>query len=508
MIFELERNSHLPLYAQIVLRVREMITSGALKVGDRLPASRDLARTLGVNRNTVTYAYEELEADALVTSQVGRGTYISGVPVKSVKAAPPAKREIDVYPWDSDFAHLRRDPWLGGMLRFKHFAGNTISFAYSLPQADLVPMDKFRAAIDRAARREGTAVMIEMGDSQGYAPLREYLATQMALSGIKASADEILITNGCQQALSLLQSALIQPGDAVAIENPTYSGALSVFCRGGQKFVPIPMDDRGISLDLLEEAFSRHAPKLLYTIPTFQNPTGVTTSLADRHQLLDLSVKYRVPIIEDDIYSELRYDGPAVPPLKALDEHGIVIHVSSFSKIGFAGLRVGWILGPRALIQQLALVKQKLDLHTATLTQAAIYEFSRHGLLARHVKRARKAYRERRDAMIEALERHFPEEASWNRPEGGMALWVRLPEGFDTDQLLVQAYEKGVLFSPASHFYAGAPRQNMLRLSFTTNTPEAIDAGIRTLGGLVKRELAGLRKRPAQEASRGFKALV
>src|SRR5262249_10304649 len=357
-----------------------MITSGALKMGDRLPASRDLAKTLGVNRNTVAYAYEELEADALVTSQVGRGTYISGMPEISSRSAPPVKREITPYPWEADFAHVSRDPWLGGMLRFKHQAGNTISFAYSLPQPDLLPIEKFRAAIDRAARREGRGIVEEMGDGLGYAPLREYLATQVALSGIKVSPDEILITNGCQQALSLLHSALVQPGDAVAVENPTYSGALSVFCRGGQKFVPIPMEENGINLDMVEEAFSRHAPKLLYTIPTFQNPTGVTTSLVQRRQLVELSGKYRVPVIEDDIYSELRYDGASVPPLKALDEHGIVIQISSFSKIGFPGLRVGWIIGPGVLIQQLALVKQKLDLHTATLTQAAIYEFSRHGL--------------------------------------------------------------------------------------------------------------------------------
>src|SRR5262249_40810197 len=434
--------------------------------------------------------------------------YISGMPKISARSAPPVKREITPYPWDADFAHVRRDPWLGGMLRFKHLAGNTISFAYSLPQPDLLPIEKFRAAIDRAARREGRGIVEEMGDGLGYAPLREYLATQVALSGIKVSPDEILITNGCQQALSLLHSALVQPGDAVAVENPTYSGALSVFCRGGQRFVPIPLGDKGINLDMVEEAFSSHAPRLLYTIPTFQNPTGVTTRLADRRQLLDLSVKSRVPIIEDDIYSELRYDGPAVPPLKALDEHGIVIHISSFSKIGFPGLRVGWIMGARALIQQLALVKQKVDLHTATLTQAAIYEFSRHGLLARHMKRARKAYKERREAMMGALERHFPEEASWNRPDGGMALWVKLPDGLDTDQLLVQSCEKGVLFSPASHFYAGAPRQNMLRLSFTTTAPEGIDAGIRTLGSIIKRELTGLRRRPIQEAAQGFKALV
>src|SRR5262249_5579471 len=204
----------------------------------------------------------------------------------------PEKREVARSPWKADFAHLRQAPWLGGMLRFKHSAGNTISFAYSLPQAELLPIEKFRAAIDRAARREGRG-LIEMGDSLGYAPLREYLATQLGLSGIKAAPDEILITNGCQQAISLLRSALVQPGDTVAIENPTYSGALSVFCRGGQRFAPIPMDDKGIDLDMVEEAFSRQAPKLLYTIPTFQNPTGITTSLAARRRLVDLAVKYR-----------------------------------------------------------------------------------------------------------------------------------------------------------------------------------------------------------------------
>src|SRR5262249_1862304 len=197
----------------------------------------------------------------------------------------------------------------------------------------------------------------------------------------------------------------------------------------------------------------------------------------------------RVAIAEEDIYRELRSDGPALPPLKALDEHGLVIYISSFSKVGFPGLRVGWIAAPKIVIDHLNRVKQRSDLHASLLAQAAIHEFARHGLLSRHVKRVKKAYVQRRDAMLESLDRHFPEEAKWTRPEGGMSVWVRLPQSLSSRQLLLQSIEEGVTFISGDHFYASSPQQNMMRLSFTMSGAQSIEEGVKRIGNLMKSRL-------------------
>ena len=507
MIFELKRDSHLPLYAQITAQVRGMIGRGALRLGDRLPANRELARTLGVNRTTVATAYAELTAEGLISSHVGRGTFVTARPeaAGAGREAAPASP----MPWTALLADQPMDRWLSGMLdaRQAREGRETISFAYGLPHADLFPLDDFRHAVDRVLRREGRA-LLGQGMSGGYAPLQQYLASQMALAGIAVKPDEILITNGCQQSLDLVRQILVRPGDEVAIENPTYPGAISVFCRTGAKFVSVPVTARGLDLDVLEDLFARSRPKLVYHVPSFHNPTGVTLGLEARRRLIDLAVKYRVPILEDDIYSELQYDGPALPSLKALDEHGLVIYVNSFSKMGFPGLRVGWVTAPRIVIDHLNAAKQRSDLHTNLLAQAALYEFARRGLLLRHINRAKKAYAERRDVMLAALERHFPAEAEWNRPEGGMAIWVQLPEPLDAGQILLQAADQGIAFSPGEHFYCCAPQPDRLRLCFTTVGPAAIEEGVRRLGAVVKARLLSLRRARAVGRAVSGRALV
>jgi 2-aminoadipate transaminase len=224
--------------------------------------------------------------------------------------------------------------------------------------------------------------------------------------------------------------------------------------------------------------------------------------------LIELAIKYRVPIVEDDIYRELHYEGPVIASLKALDKYGVVISVNSFSKIGFPGLRVGWVSAPAVVIEQMNIAKQNCDLHASLLTQAAIYEFSRHGLLAKHVKRVKKAYARRRDAMLAALEDYFPSEARWNRPQGGMAVWVRLPEGLRTSEVLVHAVERGVAFSPGEHFYSGQPQQNMLRLCFTIASPEMIEEAVKRLGAVIKERLVSQRRRRSVRKAEGLRALV
>src|SRR5574341_1085237 len=491
VIIELDRESHIPLYAQIATQVREMISRGALKLSDRLPANRELAESLGVNRSTVTTAYDELTADGLINSQVGRGTFVSAVP-----AAKPALADERVLaspmPWSALLPGERRNQWMGG-----HDSGQSgkemISLAYALPAAELFPLDDFRRSVDRVLRKEGRA-LLQLGASNGYSPLQQYLAAQMALSGIHVGPDEILITNGCQQSLDLIHRILVRPGDEVAIENPTYPGAISVFCGSQTKYVTIPVAERGLDLDVLEDILAQRRPRLIYTVPSFHNPTGVTMDLASRRRLVELAAKYRVPIIEDDIYRELRYDGAALPPLKALDRYGLVIYINSFSKVGFPGLRVGWIAAPRIVIDHLNAAKQRCDMHASLMAQAAICDFSRHGLLAKHVNRTKKAYAQRRDAMLQSLERYFPEEASWNKPEGGMAIWVKLPEALNASQISIQASEQGVTFSAGEYFYACTPQFATMRLAFTMADPAQIEEAIKRLGTIIKTRLVNLKK--------------
>jgi GntR family transcriptional regulator/MocR family aminotransferase len=504
MLLALQRDSHTPLYTQIVAEVRRMISSGALSIGDRLPASRELARTLGVNRNTVTTAYAELAADGLITSRVGSGTYISRVPApvsRIREQAPPSPMS-----WESLLSVQSRDNWLQEMSSYDA-RRDVISLALALPSADLFPLDDFRRSVDRVLRRQGR-VLLQLGTTSGYAPLQEYIASQLALSGVKVSPDEVLITNGCQQSLDLIRQILVEPGEEVALENPTYPGALSVFCGASSKYFSVPVGEKGIDLNVLEDVLSPRRAKLIYVVPSFQNPTGVTMNLESRRRLIGIAEQYRVPIVEDDIYRELRYDGPDVPSLKALDEHGLVIYISSFSKVGFPGLRVGWIAAPRIVIDHLNSVKQRSDLHASLLAQAAIHEFAKRGLLAKHIKRVKKAYAQRRDAMVESLEKHFPDEARWNRPEGGMSVWVRLPDTLNSNQLLLQAVENGVTFISGDHFYASSPQQNMMRLSFTMAGPQAIEEAVKRLGSLMKSQLVKMKKQRAKGRTDGLRALV
>jgi 2-aminoadipate transaminase len=505
VLIELKRDSHVPLYDQIAGQVRGMITGGTLKIGDRLPANRELARILGVNRTTVTTAYAELMADGLINSHVGRGTFICALPAAERPAPGKERPRPSPIQWGALLTDQGRDTWLSGLPPSP--GKGFISLAYSLPASDVFPLDEFRRAVDRVIRKEGR-VLLESGATGGYDPLQEYVAAQMASSGARVGPEQILITNGCQQSLNLICQVLVGPGDEVAVENPTYPGALSVFCGNNSRHISVPVGPRGIDLDVLESVLSQRRPKLIYTIPSFQNPTGATMDMAARRRLLELAVKHRIPIIEDDIYRELRYDGPSLPSLKALDDCGLVIYVNSFSKIGFPGVRVGWIAADKSLIAHLSAAKRRSDLHTSVLAQAAIYEFSRRGLIAKHIKRLKKVHAERRDAMLAALEKYFPDESTWTRPEGGMAIWVAMPEAMDANQVLRESIEKGVVFSPGEHFYSNLAPANMARLSFSTATPAAIEEAVKRLGAILKARLVSLKKQRTGRPAEAFRALV
>ncbi len=508
MDLHLDAKSHTPLYEQLAAQLRALIAANQLQAGDRLPAGRELAKQLRIHRTTVSNAYAALEGDGLIGSHVGRGTFVTGKPPEGPPMKPILDGALPPLFWEALFVE---EPHIERLYEFHQLQSrsDSISFAFALPAPDLFPLDDIRRAVDRVLRREGSSLM-QLGERLGYEPLRKHLADQMRAAGALRENDEILITNGCQQSLDLIHRSLVGSGDAAAIENPTYPGALSVFLRRDSRTIGIPVTERGLDTAALEEVLSHHRVKLIYTVPNFHNPTGVTLQVTERRKLIQLARRYRVPILEDDIYGDLHFEGPVLPPLKALDQDGLVIYASSISKMGFPGLRIGWVVAPRVLVERLSVRKQACDLHANLLAQATIYELAKLGQLAKHLKHVRKIYAERRDAMLVALERHFPREARWRKPNGGMAIWVELPGEIDASTLLEASMDTGVIFSPGSHFYIGSPRLDTMRLTFTTTDVGEIREGIKRLGVTLKRLMKSQRARSVglQPVSRRRAALV
>jgi 2-aminoadipate transaminase len=375
-----------------------------------------------------------------------------------------------------------------------------ISFAGGLPAPEMFPVAEMRAAAERVLAEQGAAAL-QYGPTEGYRPLREMLARHMRRYGIEVPPSNVLVTTGSQQALDLIGKLLINPGDRVLTEQPTYLGAVQAFTAYQAEFVTVPTDDDGLRIDLLEEAL-RVGPKFLYVLPNFQNPSGVTLSLERRRRLVELAHQYGIPIVEDDPYGQLRYEGEHLPSLVKLDaeyRHGApdgdgytgnVLYLGTLSKTLAPGLRVGWIVAPREEIERLVQMKQGADLHTSTLAQALAYETAHGGFLDRHVRRIRVVYGERRDAMLGALERHFPPGVHWTHPRGGLFLWVRLPAGRDAAELLRRALERKVAFVPGAPFFPAGGGEETLRLNFSYCAPPVIEEGIRRLGLVVKEFLA------------------
>ena len=486
MLIALDTSLNKPLYIQIRDQIRERILGGALGIGERLEPSRELAKRLGIHRTTVSNAYADLEAEGLIEGTVGRGTFVSTYAASLRQPVPRRRASTDFY-WDSLFAPDQEDDSLGRLMA-SALDPNVISLAATHASSELSPMDLVRRATEAVLRREG-ARLLEYGATDGYPPLKQYLQARLRRDGIAIESDELLITNGCQQSLDLVRRILVGPGDAVACENPTYPGLWHVFDLPGVRLIGIPIGAEGMDLDSLESVLEQNKLKLILTNPNFQNPTGRSMPLAARKRLLELAARFQVPIAEDDIYGSLRYYGRELPPLKALDTAGLVIHLNSFSKIGFPGFRVGWIAASRRVIDHLRTAKQRADLHTNLLGQAVLEEFGRRGWLDKLLRKTRKVYEHKLAVLRRAIEETFPPEARVNFPEGGMAVWVELPAGLDAGELLGKARDRKVMFAPARFFYFQNPQHNAFRLCFTTVSDEQLDRSVRILGELLKSEI-------------------
>jgi GntR family transcriptional regulator/MocR family aminotransferase len=324
---------------------------------------------------------------------------------------------------------------------------------------------------------------VEYGEIAGYRPLRATLAQVLASQGIQTGPGNILITAGSQQALSLVASLILPPGSGVVVERPTYAGALDVFRSRGLHIYTVGLDEDGMDVDELEDILARHKPGLIYTIPNFHNPTGACLSGQRRRQLISLAGRHDVPILEDDYVGDIRYEGRAQPTLKSLDSDGRVIYMSTFSKMLIPGLRVGFVVADGPVYAHLLRSKRCHDLATCNLIQRALKDYVSVGRYGAHLQRSCTLYRRRRDAMHEALERHLPPGCSWVRPKGGLFVWLRLPDGVKSSELLPRACERGVVFAPGGNFHLDPSQgEGFMRLNFASNTEEVIREGIRRLG--------------------------
>ena len=367
---------------------------------------------------------------------------------------------------------------------------DVLSFAGGLPAPELFPVEAIAEAHAEVLARDGRAAL-QYSTTEGYGPLREWVAARLARRGVRVGADQVLITSGSQQGIDLVARVLLDPGDTVAVENPSYLAALQTFSGCEATFLPVASDDEGLDVAALERAVAAdRAPRLIYVVPEFSNPKGTTLSLERRLRLVRLARAHRIPILEDDPYGELRFRGEAPPPLAALDDAGLVVHLGTFSKTLAPGMRLGWLVGPRELVRAVTIAKQAADLHTATLAQRAAAALLTRFDYDAHLVRLRRIYGERCQAMLGALATYLPPGTRWTRPDGGLFVWAELPAGLDADEIFAHALREKVAFVPGSAFYAEAPRREMMRLNFSNRPPELIDEGMARLGRVVRQRMA------------------
>lgn len=458
-----------PIYRQLARHFRLQIESGRMAPGDRLPPTRNLARRLGVGRISVVNAYAQLQADGLIAAHPGRGTFVVGgrpsAPSGGSGWRLPAALNLSM----REMVRLARQP-------------GVIAFSGGTPPEEFLPVEPLRSAINAVLDRDGAAA-VAYEEAEGYPPLRAGVAEYVLSLGIHCQPDDVLITGGAQQALDLVVQAVLGEGDRLVTGNPTYLGMLDI--AHVRRVVPIgvPVDADGVRLDALEMAVREHHPGLIYVAPTYHNPTGAVMPLHRRRQLLALAKRYGVPVLEDAVYHEMGYREPPPLPLKALDEEGLVLHASGFSKILLPGTRIGYLIAGGPLRDRLAHVKQAADICTPGLNQRAMHVYLASGALIGHLSRVRAELRARCEAACQAAARHLPPGSQWVEPRGGLYLWVRLPDdGPTAAELYVTAIQHGVAYAIGTLFHTDGGGSRHIRLNFASHPPARIEEGFRRLG--------------------------
>lgn len=499
---KLERTSGTPLYQQICQSLRDAIVAGELAEGTRLPTERALARELGVNRTTVMNAYNELASEGLIEGHVGRGTLVR----RSYRRMEDPFYEEEAPAWlfglaSNEEVALGADAHVLSEITSIGERREIISLATAEPGLDLLPTALLQKVIAESLS-EGRQNALGYCPVEGLQSLRRAIAMRMHRRGVAVDLQHVLILSGSTQGIGLIGRLLLRPGDEVVVEVPTYLGAIQTFRALGARVIGVPTDSDGMRVDLLESILARRSPRLIYTLPTFQNPTGAVLSSERRRRLLLLARRYQIPILEDDPYGEIYFEGQEPQPLKALDTHGHVLYLSTFSKILAPGLRVAWLAGPEQMIERLSLHKQVFDLNTNALGQWAVSEILRRDLLDEHLETLRQHYRQKLDLTLQAIHDYWPAEVRVNRPAGGFHLWCRLPGDIRARTLLREAAQEQVAFVIGEPFHVDGGGQHAFRLSFAPPPDEQITEGIKRIGNAMRRIMARRVPRGGEEETR------
>ncbi|MCU6707241.1 PLP-dependent aminotransferase family protein [Paenibacillus sp. J5C_2022] len=486
MNISMNRELSVPIYQQIKMQIQSQIWNGSLQAGSKLPPERKLAEQLGVNRSTVLRAYQELKAEGWVNAVVGRGTIVEERSEWSKALQRSRLHSASVVPQ----AFLRNPPLERDLIKelLSMPAGpDHYSFALGKPAAACMPVERLQSHLAGITTEQGHR-LFQHCPTHGYAPLRETVSKWMQGRGAAdAAVEEVLIVSGAQQGLDLVARVMIEQGDIVFVEEPTYFSAVQLFRLYGARIMTMPSDGRGgLQLDFLEAMLMKHAPKFIYVQPTFQNPTGRVLSFQQRKGLMELAERYGTYIVEEDPYYELRYSGETIPALKSMDAAGQVIYIGSYSKLLSPGLRVGWVYAPAEITDAMARWKQYMDLHSSPINQALIDSFIRSGDMERHLAMCRQYYKRNRDDMAVFLQAYERYGWSFRLPEGGFFLWLRLPEELSATVLLLRAMEKEVSFAPGAYFSFDGRQEyrSCIRLNFSWPLRSQMEEGLARLHAL------------------------
>ncbi len=479
MRITINREIDTPIYMQIFEQVRRQIISGEIIPGFRLPPERKLAESLGVNRTTVLNAYRELKAEGLVGSRVGQGTIVLACLQDELTSAgdklpePSWNQIFSIYSNGID-SHIVKD------LLTLASRKDVISFATGIASPETGPIEALQGIEHELISQKNYKALLH-SPTEGFTSLREAICGLMQKRGVYCQFDEVMLLSGSQQGIDLTARILLDPGDIVIVEEPSFFPAIQSFKAIGARVVGIPTDDKGMRVDLLEQLLQRYRPKLIYTIPNFHNPTGAEMELERRRRLVELAYKYRVLILEDDAYGDLCYEGHTLPTLKSMDNQGYVIYLSTFSKNIYSGLRLGWMAAHKKAVIKFAAAKQIMDLHSSSLSQWIVERFIVNGGLDRHIPKICREYQVKRDTMYDALVKYAPADLIWNRPRGGYYIWCKLPMKVSASKLVAKAAERKVVFVPGTAFFTTDQGDNYIRLNFTFVALKDISEGIQRL---------------------------
>ena len=487
-LIQLERSSSTPLYQQICEKIREAILSGQLAEGTRLPTERALASALGINRTTVMNAYNQLASDGLVEGHVGRGTLVRRSHYSQIDDSLDSNEPSWIYGLPVGEREIL-GPDARILSELTIMSDSNISLGIGTPDVNLLPATML-ADIFQDGLLHSSKNALGYSPVEGMLNLRRSIAARMRRRGVSVDTQHILVLSGSTQGIGLIGRLLLNPGDEVVVEIPTYLGAINTFRALGARVIGVPTDNDGMRIDLLESILMRHRPRLIYTLPTFQNPTGAVMSPERRRRLLLLARRYSTPILEDDPYGDIYFDGKQPQPLKALDTHSQVIYLSTFSKILAPGLRVAWLAAPEPMIERLSLHKQIFDLNTNAIGQWAVSEVIQRNLLDDHLATLRTIYHQKRDLMLSAIRTHWPEGVRVNTPNGGFHLWCRLTGDLRTRPLLREASKEHVTFVTGEPFHIDGGGQQQFRLSFASPSEADIEEGIRRIGNAMRHLIA------------------